>query len=357
MGKKSIALFLSLSLAAIPSGLTFADESHNLHKKGVDCEEIKIVQSALKQDGTYTYDKLTTYFGPITEEAVIGFQRKYGLTADGIVGASTIDKMKELGIYQKVGNTNLVIQNSQGMYKKGMNHEEIKVLQQALKLDGVYNYDELTTYFGPVTENAVIAFQRKYGLTPDGVIGASSLNKMSSLGLIKYSSNQAISRGSVTRKGFGEHVDWWSEVKDKLINRGDNVVVQDFNTGKQFNIKVTYGTNHADVEALTANDTNIMKDIWGGFSWERRPVLVYVGNRALAASMTNMPHAGVDNQPEGATLSKRSGGYGRGYNLDMVKNNGMSGVVDLHFKGSSRHKDGRSDSQHQNAIKRSAGLK
>jgi peptidoglycan hydrolase-like protein with peptidoglycan-binding domain len=259
MGKKSIALFLSLSLAAIPSGLTFADESHNLHKKGVDCEEIKIVQSALKQDGTYTYDKLTTYFGPITEEAVIGFQRKYGLTADGIVGASTIDKMKELGIYQKVGNTNLVIQNSQGMYKKGMNHEEIKVLQQALKLDGVYNYDELTTYFGPVTENAVIAFQRKYGLTPDGVIGASSLNKMSSLGLIKYSSNQAISRGSVTRKGFGEHVDWWSEVKDKLINRGDNVVVQDFNTGKQFNIKVTYGTNHADVEALTANDTNIMK--------------------------------------------------------------------------------------------------
>ena len=28
-------------------------------------------------------------------------------------------------------------------------------------------------------------------------------------------------------------------------------------------------------EALTAKDTEIMKEIWGGFGWERRPVLVY----------------------------------------------------------------------------------
>ncbi|SKC73724.1 peptidoglycan-binding domain-containing protein [Maledivibacter halophilus] len=357
MGKKSIALFLSLSLAAIPSGMVFANSKHQLHKKGMNCEEVKIIQSSLKQDGTYDYKKFTTYFGPITEEAVIEFQKKYKLQADGIVGQSTIDKMKEIGVFQDIGNSNLVLNSNQAIYKKGMGNEDIPIIQKALKLDGVYDYHQFTTYFGTITEKAVIKFQKKYGLNPDGVIGLSSLKKMEQLGLIKYNPNQKVSRGVVQRKGFGEYLDWWTQVKGKLINRGDNVLVQDFQTKKKFYVKVTYGTNHADVEGLTMKDTNIMKDIWGGFSWSRRPVLVYVGNRVLAASMTNMPHAGIDNQPEGATLSKRSGGYGRGYNLDMVKNNGMNGVVDLHFKNSTRHMDNRKDKNHQNSIKKSAGLK
>lgn len=357
MRRNSIALLLSLSLAAIPTGVVFANDSHSVHKKGMNCEEIKVIQSALKQDGTYDYGKLTTYFGPITEDAVIEFQRKYGLKPDGVIGESTVKKMKDLGIISEIGMTNLVIKGNQSIYKKGMTHEDIKVLQQALKRDGVYNYDKFTTYFGSNTEEGVKAFQRKHDLIADGIAGISTLNRMRTLGLIKYQANQSVSRGSVRRKGFGEYVDWWSEVKNKLINRGDNIVVQDFNTGKQFNLKMTYGTNHADVEPLTVNDTNVMKKIWGGFSWERRPVLVYVDGRVLAASMTNMPHAGVDSQPEGATLSKRSGGYGKGYNLDMVKNNGMSGVVDLHFKNSSRHKDDKKDSKHQSAIKVAAGLK
>ena len=41
------------------------------------------------------------------------------------------------------------------------------------------------------------------------------------------------------------------------------------------------GTNHADSEALTLNDTNIIKSIWGGFSWSRRPVIVNVNGSHL----------------------------------------------------------------------------
>ncbi|MGL4345597.1 MAG: SH3 domain-containing protein [Cellulosilyticaceae bacterium] len=126
----------------------------------------------------------------------------------------------------------------------------------------------------------------------------------------------------------------WSTAS-KVVPRGAVVTIEDVYTGKKFQIKRTFGTNHADVEALTKADTQIVKQIWGGFSWERRPVIVHVKGRRLAASMAGMPHAGDS--------------------LDAVKGNGMSGVMDLHFQGSRKHKDGKIsatvDPLHQSAIK------
>lgn len=125
----------------------------------------------------------------------------------------------------------------------------------------------------------------------------------------------------------------WSTAS-KVMPRGSVATVLDIYTGKRFQIKRTFGTNHADVEALTTKDTQIIKSIWGGFSWERRPVIVEFNDRYLAASLAGMPHAGDS--------------------LDGVKNNGMNGVIDLHFRGSRRHKEGNIaavvDPQHQAAI-------
>lgn len=152
---------------------------------------------------------------------------------------------------------------------------------------------------------------------------------------------------------YGELISW-SNV-NQLIPRGTTIKVKDIGTGKIFNIKRTFGTNHLDGEALSISDTNLIKSIWGGFSWERRPVIVIMDGRSIAASMTAMPHAGVDSAPAAATVKNRSGGYGTGENLDAVKNNGMDGVIDIHFLNSKRHKDGKSDPQHQAAILKAAG--
>jgi hypothetical protein len=111
------------------------------------------------------------------------------------------------------------------------------------------------------------------------------------------------------------------------------------------------GSNHADCEALTNEDAEIIKDIWGGYSWNVRPIHIYVDGKVLAASMSAMPHAGVDSEPAYVTVNNRSGGYGRGQNLDVVKDNGMNGHFDIHFLNSTRHKDGEEDSRHQAAIK------
>lgn len=164
-----------------------------------------------------------------------------------------------------------------------------------------------------------------------------------------------IEKKETTGEKYGEYLDWWKEAR-YLLPRGTTFKVVDFKTGKSFMMKRTTGTNHADVEALTKQDTNIIKDIWGGFSWVRRPVIVEYNGRKIAASLSAMPHAGNDNAKGGEKVSWRSGEYGYGYNLDYVKNNGMNGVCDLHFLNSTRHKDGQKDPKHQESIKISSGM-
>lgn len=168
--------------------------------------------------------------------------------------------------------------------------------------------------------------------------------------------NKVYSRGeSATYSSkYGELLDWWTEA-DKLIPRGSVMQIRDFYTGKTFNLKRTFGTNHADVEALTLQDTSIIKSIWGDFSWERRPVVVYLGGKSIAASLSAMPHAGLDSKPAEALIDNRSGNFGLGVNLDAVKNNGMDGVMDLHFLNSRTHGSNKIDSLHQAAIHIAAG--
>jgi hypothetical protein len=148
----------------------------------------------------------------------------------------------------------------------------------------------------------------------------------------------------------------WSTAKN-VFKTGSIAEITDVTTGKKFKIKRTMGSNHADCEALTRKDTDTIKAIWGGFNWDARPIVIDVCGRRLAASMSSMPHAGVDSAPAYKTVNNRSGGYSRGMNLDVVKDNGMSGHFDVHFLNSTRHKDGKVDTRHQAAIKKAAAYK
>ena len=57
------------------------------------------------------------------------------------------------------------------LLKRGDNNESVKQLQTKLGLEAIGNY-------GPKTEDAVKAFQTKNGLTPDGVVGNTTWNKI-----------------------------------------------------------------------------------------------------------------------------------------------------------------------------------
>ncbi len=156
---------------------------------------------------------------------------------------------------------------------------------------------------------------------------------------------------------YGEALDWWTEAQ-YVIPIGADFEVVDFKTGKSFKARRTTGANHADCEALTAGDTKIIKEIWGGsLNWVKRPVLVKYNGRKIAASMSSMPHAGNDSAAAGVWTSWRSDNYGAGTNYDWIKKNGMDGHFDIHFLNSTKHSDGAVDSGHQANIKAAAGLK
>ncbi|WP_432663837.1 peptidoglycan-binding protein [Wukongibacter baidiensis] len=346
IGESTIKKMESLGL------FTYGNLSLSVYKKGIKHSDVKVIQESLREIGTFKGDEITTYFGSTTEKAVKDFQVKYGLDADGVVGGSTMKKMVSLGLVtHNIGIKKVLGTLSLNLYEKGVSHPEVKIIQMVLKQCGTFHEDSYTTYFGPATEKAVKEFQKKYGLDVDGVAGGTTLQKMQSLGFVSYS----VSRGS-SKRGYGEYLDW-KDVKKILVRNKTIMTVQDLKTSTKFKVKVTAGSNHADVETITNNDTVIMKKIWGGFSWERRPVLVYVNGRTIAASMTAMPHAGVESKTAGKNVSNRSGGYGYGYNFDFIKGNGMSGHVDIHFKNSRRHKDNRKDPKHQASVKIAAGKK
>jgi len=105
-------------------------------------------------------------FGPRTEAAVIAFQRRFNLVPDGIVGPITwAEIMRQFtatlappfpGTSLRVGSTGANVR----MIQERLN--SIGTGLPALATDGI---------FGPRTEAAVIAFQRRFNLVPDGIVG------------------------------------------------------------------------------------------------------------------------------------------------------------------------------------------
>lgn len=208
---------------------------------------------------------------------------------------------------------------------------------------------------------------QKYGVTLDSILKENKANYKTIIypGQVikvpeKEVTNNTPNRGDVDRvtaedTTYGEYLNWFSQV-EQLVPRGAKFKVIDFYTGKSFMAQRSIGSNHADCETLTKEDTNIMKSIWGGFSWARRPAIVEYNGRRIAASVTFMPHAGLDSVEGGVTTNNRSGGYGIGINFDYVKGNGIDGHFDIHFAGSTRHMDGQQDPEHQKMIKIAAGI-
>ncbi|MEN1759570.1 peptidoglycan-binding domain-containing protein [Anoxynatronum sibiricum] len=241
------------------------------------------------------------------------------------------------------------------LLKREMSGQEVQELQQHLQALGFFT-TEPTGYFGQVTESAVAAFQEQHGLTSDGIAGAKTLSMITTfVQSPEQMAEVAVTRGSGSRVNANSQTEikalsWFGEV-EHLFARGDVATIVDVWTGLSYQVKRTYGTNHADVETLTKEDTAIFKKVAGGeWNWSRRPVIVEVHGLRIAASIASMPHAGRDDLPALQTVNNRSGGFGKGTNLDEVKGNNMHGHVDLHFVGSKGHSSGRVDADHQKAI-------
>lgn len=124
----------------------------------------------------------------------------------------------------------------------------------------------------------------------------------------------------------------WDEAK-KYFPRYSVAVLTDVETGKRFSVVRRGGTYHGDIQTLTADDTAILKEIYGGsWSWRRRAAIAEVGMKRIAASINGMPH-----------------GFGK------IRGNDMVGHFCIHFYQSKVHKSGKVDPAHQMMIWKAAG--
>ena len=62
-------------------------------------------------------------------------------------------------------------------YKFGSSGDQVKEIQRRLK-DWGYYYGEVDGYYGKQTEDAVIWFQKKHGITIDGIVGSETAEKL-----------------------------------------------------------------------------------------------------------------------------------------------------------------------------------
>ena len=278
-------------------------------EKGSTGSDVKDLQTKLKKLGYYDA-YVDGDYGDTTVAAVKAFQKKYNLTADGVAGSETLKKLDSA--YKNADSNTSTDDDS---LRKGATGTAVKTLQTNLKKLGFY-----TAYvdgsFGSTTESAVKAFQKKYGLTADGVAGSATLKKIESV-------VASASSGKITT----ERLDWFNGGK-YVIPNGAVFQIKDVSTGLIFSARRQSGGNHMDAEPLTAEDTAILKKINGGtFSWRRRAVLVKYNGHVYAASIYSEPHG-----------------------TNTILDNNFDGQFCLHFYGSKTHGTDRVDADHQKCV-------
>lgn len=275
-------------------------------RKGYTGADVIAVQQKLKELGFYS-GSVDGVYGTGSIAAVKKFQQQNGLTADGLVGSRTYAALMSAstGSSSNSGSDNSSSSSdstsgqdyAEGTLSYGSSGTEVKKMQQALKALG-YNVSADGSY-GALTQMAVTQFQKRNGLTADGVAGSATLKLLYS-GNAKEADPSADDNMSIddsTGKANGPSVSsvkllhWFNEVKPSLKN-GNKLIVFDPATNLQWTLKAYSLGRHCDSEPLTETDTKIMYKAFGNKNtWTPKPVYVQLASGVWTlASMHNVPH-------------------------------------------------------------------
>ncbi len=177
--------------------------------------EISTIQSQLNKKG-YNVGVVDGLAGEATYNAIISFQTKHGLTADGQVGPTTWDVL-----FDSVsgGNSYSIILKLTSPLMYG---EDVRAVQNKLNSLG-YVAGTADGYFGNMTREAVINFQSAKGLSADGEVGPNTWNILFNTSTSGGSGYNRILKLTAPLM-YGEDI---INVQNKLNSLGYNVGIAD----------------------------------------------------------------------------------------------------------------------------------
>ena len=208
--------------------------------------------------------------------------------------------------------------------------EAVKTIQRRLKELGWFNGSIGGNYLSITTE-AVKAFQTAAGLHVDGICDAATYDAlMSDTAPMKNTVKDNTASSTEAAHGKAQSMDWWTSDIQKIFAKGVTATITDVETGLAWREQRRGGSNHADVQPLTAADTAALKKAYGGkWSWNRRAIFVTINGVNYAASMNGMPHGG-----------------------SSVSGNNFDGHHCIHFTNSRTHCSNKVCPNHQKAIQK-----
>ncbi len=231
--------------------------------------------------------------------------------------------------------------NSDGIISYEETGELVAMIQTRLReLD--YFHFKPTGSFRSMTRDAVIAFQKNQEpengahVIADGTVGEQSLRLLFSATAVRSPIPQNITipigkRHSPTQSRTGELLSW-QKTKEELI-QGNTYLLMDYNTGTTFSLVFVGGTEHAEMESPSQEDTAVLKKVFGdSFSFFKRPMLIEIQGVYIACSLQGHPHG-----------------------EDTISNNDMAGHICLFFYESRSHVGLLPDEEHAVNIRLAAG--
>lgn len=300
-------------------------------------ERVKIRQTPSmngKEIGmVYTTGTTVTYLGQYQAPAADNNYYWFKIKASGVTGWMRGDFVRiltqeEKRLYQLTGDPDAPQEATYRTLKKGDSGEDVRKLQEKLVEKGYLAASEVSGTYLTSTEQAVIAFQKAYGLTMDGIAGEKTQHA-----LFNTVPEGTYDGSSVTPTLYPvEKIDWFRGGIQSIWRNGTVAIVTDVYTGISFKAQRLYGDNHADCEPQTTSDTAAICQIFGVSSaqeiedrqnelqsWRRRPLWVTIGGRTFAASMYGIPH---------------------NYDGDRIPDNNYRGQFCIHFTNSMTHGSG-----------------
>ncbi|MBQ9952281.1 MAG: SH3 domain-containing protein [Clostridia bacterium] len=307
--------------------------SDKIEEEKNDIVEISPTTFYVKNDGAKVIDADGDTIAKLsvnTAVTVTAYNGDYALVTNG--STAGLMKKDDLSATKIETENNLVLEY-------GDKGDAVKKVQTRLKELGFFSGTIGGNYLD-LTKAAVASFQAAAGLTTTGVCDENTLSVLFSDKAPKKeaapekdeggSSNAGYSTATPAR-GTAKAMDWWTSGIQSIFSVGTTATITDVSTGIAWYTKRSGGTNHADVQPLTAADTNSMKKAVGSWSWTRRAIFVTINGVNYAASMNCMPH-------------------GSG----SITNNNFSGHHCIHFTNSRTHGSNSICSLHQAAIKKAA---